>query len=105
MTLQQKLDAMNTNKSYIMLYKGKYGTTFHASVEYEGENRESFKLQSKEFDTITEAVDEVYAKFVSLTKSHFKEAVPAQLTFESDSQEYSTNPPDSMRGEVSDAPF
>lgn len=81
MTLQEKLDAMNTKHSTLFVYSGRYHDhNYHASLDYEQE-REKFHLQSEDYDNIIEAVDELYTMFLQVTGgSAFREAVPPLLT-------------------------
>lgn len=80
-TLQQKLDAMNTKYTVLFIYSGHYpGTKYHASIEY-AKDKEKFKLQSEEYDTINQAVDELYTKFCQVTNGEaFRSALPPLLT-------------------------
>lgn len=85
MTLQQKLDAMNTAKTAIMLYSGRVysglddQTTWHVDFNYEDKD-EGFKFQTENFPTLEEAVDAAYDKFQSITRGYFEVAIPPQLT-------------------------
>ena len=95
MTLQEKLDAMNTKHSTLFVYSGRYHDhNYHASIDYDQE-KEKFSLQSAEYDNIVEAVDELYEKFLAVTGgAAFKEAVPPLLTHNPNESE---ELPDSMR--------
>lgn len=85
MTLQEKLDAMNTAKTAIMIYSGRvYSSlddqvTWHVDLSYEDKD-EGFKFQTENFQTLAEAVDAAYDKFQSITRGYFEIAMPARLT-------------------------
>lgn len=85
MTLQDKLNAMNTNKTTISLssrtYSGLGGIGWSCYLEYENTNREAFRITSEDYLTVDEAVVEVYEKFMSITGKAFEEARPPQLTY------------------------
>jgi len=89
MTLQEKLNAMNTNKTSISISTTTWsrmdGLAWTCRLQYQNDNREAFDITSDSYDNVTAGVDEVYEKFLNLTKSVFVEARPALLTHSSDS--------------------
>ena len=95
MTLQEKLDAMNTKDTTIFCGSHRYGTKFFCDIEYE-KNGEQFKFREESVTSLDDAVSAVHAKFVKLTKTNFKEAIPARLTYEKGSDEFN-EVPNSMR--------
>ena len=104
MTLQEKLDAMNTKDTTIFCGSHRYGTKFFCDIEYE-KNGEQFKFREESVTSLEDAVSAVHTKFVKLTKTNFKEAIPAQLTFEKGSSEVNETPPNSMRNLDDEVPF
>lgn len=96
-TMQQKLDAMNTNKTSLFFHSTSSTLNYFMSLEYEKTyNGEGFKIKSGEYPTLAETVDDLYEKFLGVVAHNFKEAVPPQLTYESGSSEVVEEPPRPM---------
>ena len=86
MTLQEKLTAMKTPRTMIALFATRTyddRPCYSGSVDYQGDEEE-LKLNSKNFRTLEEVVDDLWKKFNAITGTGkvFTEAVPAQLTYE-----------------------
>jgi hypothetical protein len=77
---------MNTKHAILFIYSGSHlGTDYHASIEYNNNiTKEKFSLQSEDYSTIALAVDEIYRKFLLVTKHAFTDAIPPQLSHQNE---------------------